>query len=616
MTLSAVQAHARRVLPVLAALSIAGFFFRFTAPSLNWYFSSDDSMNLYRSWYWPIGSLYRANFLFFLNSPFYRPFVSAWYRLIYYFAGFNPVPFHVIVLTMVLANIWLTYAVCRRLTGSREIGALAALLISYHPGFGSLYFDTGFAYDVICYLLYFSAFLFYLTMREQSRGPRPWQWITFLALYVCALNSKEMAVTLPVCLVIYELLYRKVPWTSARQLGHWLKSEGALAAAAVLVTLVFVVGRGLDRHNSLLSIQPYVPVFTWDRFMTTSRNFLSGLFIRRHLLSAGVLLALWSGMLVTAWVSKSRPLRFAWLFLILSALPIAFIDPRSLAQYYIPFFGWVLYAATLLVRSTEFLWRLLPNSFAEQFSWLRASALFLIAGLLLLHYYRRLWREDLDAISLGPEQQRSVVAQLHVLRPVLRHGSRILFLDDPYTDRFRMLFLVHLSYRDSSLAVDRAKFMEHFPDANQIASYDYVFDYHLGRFYTSAQRRPSGPEPAITMEFGQPDVFHSDFQRVTRLSPAKPGEMVISMVKDLGETSPKIPPGQPFPPDPLLDVVSPVGVRVGGQRVEVIRKFGWPERVNNYRVDFDIPKDARPGDVNIEIIASGVTGPAVAIPVR
>ena len=211
-----------------------------------------------------------------------------------------------------------------------------------------------------------------------------------------------MAVTLPVCLAIYELLYRKVPWTSARQLGHWLKSEGALLVAAVLVTLVFLVGRGLDRHNSLLSIQPYVPVFTWDRFMTTSRTFLSGLFIRRHLLSAGVLLALWSGMLVTAWVSKSRPLRFAWLFLVLSALPIAFIDPRSPAQYYIPFFGWVLYAATLLVGITKFLWRLLPNSSREPLTWVRASALFLTAGLLLLHYYRRPWREDLDGISLGP----------------------------------------------------------------------------------------------------------------------------------------------------------------------------------------------------------------------
>jgi len=610
------MAQIRRALPILAALCIAGFFFRFTAPSLQWYFSSDDSMNLYRSWYWPLSSLFKANLLFFLNSPFYRPFVSAWYRTIYYFAGFNPVPFHVIILIAVLANIWLTYTVCRRLTGSREIGALAALLVSYHPGFGSLYFDTGFAYDVICYLLYFSAFLFYMTMREQSCAPRPWKWVAFLVLYICALNSKEMAVTLPACLAIYEILYRNVPWTSAHKLGAWLKSEGGLLIAVTLGTLLFVAGRGLDRNNSLLSIQPYVPVFTWNRFMATSRNFPSGLFIQRHVMSGEALLALWSAMLMVAWVSRSRPLRFAWLFLMLSVLPIAFIDPRSPAQYYIPFFGWVLYAATILVCSTQFLWFLLPNSFAANLSWLRASVLFVTVGALLLHYYRRPWREDLDALSLGPEQQRFVVEQLHALRPVLRHGSRILFLDDPYDNPWRMLFLVQLSYHDSSLEVNRAKSMSPPPGAKEVASYDYVFDYHLGRFYTSAQPPPIGPEPAITMEWGQPDVFHSDFKRVTRLRPARPGEMVICMVKDLGDTSPKIPAGQPFPPHPLLDVVSPVGVRVGGQPVEVIRKFGWPQRVNNYRVDFDIPKDVQPGDVKIEIITVGVTGPPVAIPVH
>ncbi len=611
MTTAPPSARVRRVMPILAAVCIAAFFLRFTAPALRWYFSADDSMNLYRSWHWPLGTLFKANFIFFLNSPFYRPFVSAWYRSIYYFAGFNPVPFHIFILLIVMANIWLTYAIGRRLTGSREIGALAALLISYHPSFGSLYFDTGFAYDVICFFFYFSAFLLYLRLRARARALRLWQWIAFLVLYVCALNSKEMAATLPACLVIYELLYGDVPITSARKLGRWLRSEGGLLVAATLITLIFVIGRGLDRHDSLLSIQPYVPVFTWDRFMTTSRNFPTGLFIRRQAMSAGLLLAIWFAMLVTAWLSKSRTLRFAWLFLMLSPLPIAFIDPRSPAQYYIPFFGWVFYAATALVGLTQFLW---PNP--RSFSWLRAPALFLIVGFLLLHYYRQPWRDDLDAISLEPEQQRSVVAQLHTLQPALKHGSRILFLNDPFDDHYRMLYLVQLSYRDLSLNVDSAKFMEAAPNAKQIASYDYIFDYHLGRFYTSAQPRPNGPEPVITMEYGQPDVFHSDFKRVTRLRPARPGELVISMVKDLGGTNPKIPAGQPFPQDPLLDVAAPVSVRVGGQPVEVLRKIGWPLRVNTYRVDFQIPKDVGPGEVNVEITASSVRGPAVAVPVH
>jgi uncharacterized protein (TIGR03437 family) len=175
---------------------------------------------------------------------------------------------------------------------------------------------------------------------------------------------------------------------------------------------------------------------------------------------------------------------------------------------------------------------------------------------------------------------------------------------------------VRLSYRDDTLQVDRAKSMQHPPDAKEIASYDYVFDYRFGRFFTSPQPRREGPEPMITFEWFQPDVFHSGFKRVTRQSPARPGEVVISMVKDLGDTQPSVPRGQPFPQDPLLDVAAPVSVRVGGQSVEVIRQIGWPQKVNRYRLDFRIPQNARPGEVGVEITASNVAGPAVTIPVQ
>ena len=608
MTGSPLLTRIHRLFPILAAVCIAIYFLGFTAPSLGWYFSTDDSMNLYRSWYWPLGSLIKANFVFFLNSTFYRPLVSAWYRSIYYFAGFNPAPFHAIILMVVLANTWLAYAVCRRLTGSREIGAIAAVLVSFHPSLAALYVDTGFAYDAICFFFYFSAFLFYLRIRQQKLTEKTWELVVFLLLFICALNSKEMAVTLPACLAIYEILYNRVPLASRKRLWQWIKSEGGLLAAAAVVALMFLIGRGLDRSNSLLSIGPYIPVFSWDRFMTTSRNFPASLFIRRDPLSAPVVLGIWSATLAVALVARSRPLLFAWLFLMLSPLPIAFILPRGPAQYYIPFFGWVLFAAIVVVSVTQFLLRPL--------GWLRAPAVFLASMLVLMHYYRRPWTRDLDSMSLGPEQQRSIVQQLHALRPALHHGSRILFLNDPYDDQYRMMFLVALSYRDPSLNVESAKFMKPTPNASQIAAYDYVFDYHLGRFYTSAQPRPPGPEPVITFDWGQPDIFHENLKRLTPLSPARPGEMVIAMVQDLGDTNPKIPPGQPFPQDPLLNVVAPVGVRVGGRPAEVIRKISWPQQVNRYRVDFDIPKDVRPGEVNVEITASGVTGPAVAIPVR
>jgi hypothetical protein len=614
---SPVHLKASRGYALLAAASIAAFFFRFTAPSLRGYFSSDDNYNLYFAWHPPLTELLKANLLFFLNSRFYRPLVAAWYRSIYHFAGFNPLPFHVSILIVLAANVWLTYAVARRLSGSREIGALSALLVSYHPNFAPLYFDTGFAYDVICYFFYFSAFLLYLRIRRRSGTARTWESAAFLLLYVCALNSKEMAITLPAFLGIYELLYERMPFRQARELGRWLAHQGRLLVASTLLMAVFVAGRFLDRQNSLLSNQAYVPLFSWDRFMETSRNFLSYLLLRHQAMGAAAVLAIWLGLLAIAWLTRSRPLWFAWLFLMLSAIPVAFITPRAAAQYYIPLFGWALFAATVLVRGSEYLWRHLPRPSSPVLSpAFRAPALFILAALLLLHYYRRPARDILYRVSLDQDLQKSVVEQLHALQPALRHGSRILFLDDPIDDRYQLLYLIQLSYRDRALQVDRVKWMPQPPGAKEIASYDYLFDYRLGRFFSSAQPRPPGPEPVVTFEWGRPAVFHGDFKLVSRRNPADRGEIVICQAKDLGETMPAVAPGKPFPLSPLLDIASPVGVRVGGESAEVLREIGWPDTINHYRLDVRIPKDVRPGEVAIEITASHVTGPAVTIPVR
>jgi hypothetical protein len=191
------------IFSIVTPLFIAAYFFWFTKDTLHSYFNSDDCMTLYRAWSNSAGALWKANLLFFVNSPFYRPMTCVWYRLIYDFAGFNPVPFHVASMALLAANVWFTYCATRRLSGSREAGALAALLISFHGKFASLNYDTAYSYDVTCFFFYFSTVVFYLRIR--SRG-QPLRWphlIVLSALYICALNCKELAATMPVFLVLY-----------------------------------------------------------------------------------------------------------------------------------------------------------------------------------------------------------------------------------------------------------------------------------------------------------------------------------------------------------------------------------------------------------------------------
>ena len=191
-----------RFLFAAGALLLAVYFFRLTRASLHVYFTPDDLMNLYRSWIFSTGRLLKANLLFFLNSDFGRPMGSLWYRVIVDLTGFHSFWFHASNLAILAVNIWLTYVVARRLAGSRDIAALTALAMAYQQPLAWLYFDTGFIYDVLCYFFLFAALALYLRARARAAAFQPWQWTALFALYICALNSKEMAVMLPAFLGI------------------------------------------------------------------------------------------------------------------------------------------------------------------------------------------------------------------------------------------------------------------------------------------------------------------------------------------------------------------------------------------------------------------------------
>jgi hypothetical protein len=466
----------------LAGLLIAVYFFRLTRGSLHVFFSLDDTMNLYRSWSFPLPDLIRANLLFFKTSVFYRPMGSAWYRAIFHFAGFRAAPFHAANLLILGASIFLAYAVARRLSGSREIGVLTALLGCYHIEFGGLYFDTGFIYDVLCHFFYFSAFLLYLVLRQKGRPLGLLALAALAALYICALNSKEMALTLPLFLVLYEWIYGQPGGRSWR---------GALVTGTI--SLIFVIGRATG-PDSLIQNVAYRPLFTWRRLVETSSGFLNMLFFLHNGFSGAWLLALWGALFALAWLAKSRPLMFAWLFLMLSPAPVAFVEPRGAAQYYIPLFGWVFYASIAIVQGSAWLAARLS---ARKDSWiprLRAPLLFAAILLLLYSYYKPKGWDSIYSASHEAPVVQSVASQLDALHPAVPAGARLLFLNDPYDStwtRWTMLFIVRLMYRDTSLVIDRVKDMERPPGAAEKAAYDHVFDYRDGKFIEAAGRSPA-----------------------------------------------------------------------------------------------------------------------------
>jgi hypothetical protein len=458
---------------------IGAYFWSLAWPSLRMYFSSDDMMNLYVSWFYP--RLAEANLVFWKPSQFGRPLASAWYRAIYHFAGFNPVPFHIADLVILAANAYLTYALCRRLSGSRETGAAGALIGCYNVRLGFLYFDTGYIYDVLCYFFYCAALLLYVRARQGKRALGPLEIAAFCGLYLCALNSKEMAVSLPAMLLAYELIYHReeLRW----RLRRWIP---LLAAGGI--TLLFLAGRFWGQ-NAVAKLPGYQQVYTWRQFLFTSGHFLGDLAGMGNDLPTAWVLFLWALLGAIAWRSKLRPLRFAWWFLMITPLPLAFLAvPRGASQYYIPWLGWVLYAATLVVEMAASATRRLPWP-QDTVARVRGSLLLLALVVCLHGYFKGAGVTNVSSeIADGP-LNRSMAAQLHHIQPQLRHGSRLLFLNDPIRpDWWNMLFLVRLSYGDRTLEIDRIKQTDGPVGPRDMAAYDYVFDYRDGRFVEVTRR--------------------------------------------------------------------------------------------------------------------------------
>jgi len=178
-----------------------------------------------------------------------------------------------------------------------------------------------------------------------------------------------------------------------------------------------------------------------------------------------------TAMSVLALLMRSRPLIFCWCFMMIAPLPVSFIETRGLNVWYIPFAGWAIYGATLLLSALH---KLLPSR-----SRLRESltvTMFLTVAVLLVIAHTRQRSYTFLGNAGGDQTIKRFVTQFAELSPSLFPGSRTLLLDDPFSTReWTPVLLLRLYYRNPALEIQRVKMPE---DQGVIAgsSYDYVFD--------------------------------------------------------------------------------------------------------------------------------------------
>lgn len=414
------------------AIFLVAYFFWFAGGGLQARFTGDDLMNLNFHLTPSFGHLLLSNLTYW--STAYRPMGGIVYVAVYRLAGFHTVAFRAVCFALLLMNLWLMFRVSLRLTERREVALLATLLVAYHAWLVNLYYSTGTIYELLCFGFYLAAFDYYAGIRRTGKTLRGGQWACFLGLYICALNSKELAVTLPVCILCYEWIW------------HRLKDSARGVTISALVTLPYVIGK-LTGPDSLAANPLYRPAISPARYLHTFHLYLNVLFYQEHFFRDANTILLVAGMLALAVWTRSRPLLFAWFFILFSVLPFIFVPHYSGFFIYLPMVGWALYAATGL--------EMLRTRFANR---VPAVVLFLVVALMLAPLHARESRKSMQVFTSADLPTTEMIAQLERVQPTAPREATLFFESDPFPPRtFSLVFLVRLFYHDLTIQVARAQ---------------------------------------------------------------------------------------------------------------------------------------------------------------
>ena len=88
------------------------------------------------------------------------------------------------------------------------------------------------------------------------------------------------------------------------------------------------------------------------------------------------------------------------------------------------------------------------------------------------------------------------------------------------------------------------------------------------------------------------------------------------MLAGLGPTKQGPDPGKPFPSSPLVQVNSPVAVTLNGTAVSEVQATGYPESVDGYQVNFQVPNSFQSGNAVVQLSAAWIPSATVTVPVQ
>lgn len=292
----------------------------------------------------------------------YRPLRTTFYAIAYSVFGLNPFWYHLLaILIHIIASILIFYIILR-VTDSRFISFASSLIFALHPAHTEAIAFITASFDQIATIFYLVAFLYYIKTSRKGKLADMNHYYLALFLFALAAFTSEIALTLPVIIVLYDWMFVEQNYRALKEKLRFYAPLFAILVGYLIIRffLIGVIARetvtasqyflGLATFTKVIAV--YLSVLLYPKNLAIERTVPLATSVTE--LAVMLSLAIIAMLAFTAYYfrHKNKLVTFAIIFFFITLLPVSNIIPiqRFIAEayLYLPLLGFALAGAVVI----------------------------------------------------------------------------------------------------------------------------------------------------------------------------------------------------------------------------------------------------------------------------
>lgn len=234
--------------------------------SLSNQFTYDDEFTIVSNYFiksWNhLPSLFTTEYFKYSGELSYRPVVTLSYFIDYTLWQLNPFGFHLTNLVLHTLNTVLLFFLFMQFFNHRSASFTAALIFCCHPVLSEAVNAISYREDLLGATFFIAAFFLYLNVNMEQRRYTP-VYFASIVCYLFSVFSKEMAITLPLFIFLYDLIFTEKTNRISKLIHYY--------PGYIFVSALYFVIRFLILHNPIESHVSYPGDSIFVNFLTMSK---------------------------------------------------------------------------------------------------------------------------------------------------------------------------------------------------------------------------------------------------------------------------------------------------------------------------------------------------------